>query len=118
VSVLERTDVREIDPDVVGDVDLVVADLSFISLRTVLPSIATLAGDAPIVALVKPQFEVGKGRVGKGGVVRDVALHAEAVAGVVARAGSLGLECEQRFESPLPGAEGNREYFVLLRRTA
>jgi 23S rRNA (cytidine1920-2'-O)/16S rRNA (cytidine1409-2'-O)-methyltransferase len=118
VTVLERTDVREADPEVIGDVALVVADLSFISLRTVLPAIATLAGDAPIVALVKPQFEVGKGRVGKGGVVRDDVLRAEAVAGVVARAETLGLSCDQRFESPVPGAEGNVEFFVLLRRSA
>ncbi len=115
VSVLERTDIRDADPDVIGPVDVVVADLSFISLRTVLPAITKLAGDAPIVALVKPQFEVGKGRVGKRGVVRDASLHGEAVAGVVAKASSLGLRCEQTFDSPVPGAEGNREFFVLLR---
>jgi 23S rRNA (cytidine1920-2'-O)/16S rRNA (cytidine1409-2'-O)-methyltransferase len=118
VTVLERTDVREADPDVIGDVDLVVADLAFISLRTVLEAMTALAGDAPIVALVKPQFEVGKGRVGKGGVVRDVVLHAEAVAGVIAKAESLGLSCDQRFGSPVAGAEGNVEYFVLLRKNA
>lgn len=116
VTTLERTDVRDVDPAVIGPVDLVVADLSFISLRTVLAAIATLAVDAPIVALVKPQFEVGKGRVGKGGVVREPELHDEAVEGVLAKAASLGLRCEQRFESPVRGAEGNREFFVLLRR--
>jgi 23S rRNA (cytidine1920-2'-O)/16S rRNA (cytidine1409-2'-O)-methyltransferase len=115
VTVLERTDVRDVDPAEIGAVDLVVADLSFISLRTVLPSIAALAGGAPIVALVKPQFEVGKGRVGKGGVVRDPALHAEAVAGVVEKAESIGVRCGASFESPVPGTEGNREFFVLLR---
>ena len=114
VTVLERTDVRDADPDAIGPVDLVVADLSFISLRTVLPAVTALAGDAPIVALVKPQFEVGKGRVGKGGVVRDASLRAEAVAGVVGTAESLGRRCEQTFESPVPGAEGTLEYFVLL----
>lgn len=118
VTVLERTDVREADPERIGSVDLVVADLSFISLRTVLPAIASLADGAPIVALVKPQFEVGKGRVGKGGVVRDPALHAEAVDGVVAAASSLGLRCDASVESTVPGTEGNREFFVLLRRSA
>jgi 23S rRNA (cytidine1920-2'-O)/16S rRNA (cytidine1409-2'-O)-methyltransferase len=117
VTVLERTDVRDADPATVGVVDLVVADLSFISLRTVLPSVAALAGDAPVVALVKPQFEVGKGRVGKGGVVRDAALHDEAVAGVIDTATSIGLMHETTFPSPLPGAEGNREFFLLLRRS-
>jgi 23S rRNA (cytidine1920-2'-O)/16S rRNA (cytidine1409-2'-O)-methyltransferase len=116
VSVLEKTDIRDVDPSAIGPVDLVVADVSFISLRTVLSAIAELAGDAPIVALVKPQFEVGKGRVGKGGVVRDPQLHEEAVAGVIEKAESLGLRCEARFDSPLPGAEGNREFFVRLRR--
>jgi 23S rRNA (cytidine1920-2'-O)/16S rRNA (cytidine1409-2'-O)-methyltransferase len=118
VTVLERTDVRDVDPAAIGAVQLVVADLSFISLRTVLPSVAELAGDAPIVALVKPQFEVGKGRVGKGGVVREPELHAEAVAGVVEKAASIGLRCDGTFDSPLPGAEGNREFFVLLRRAS
>ena len=116
VTVLERTDIRDVDAAAIGPVDLVVADLSFISLRTVLPSILELAGDAPVVALVKPQFEVGKGRVGKGGVVRDPQLHAEAVDGVVAKATSLGWRSDASFESPVPGMEGNREFFVLLRR--
>jgi 23S rRNA (cytidine1920-2'-O)/16S rRNA (cytidine1409-2'-O)-methyltransferase len=116
VTVLERTDVRDADPSVVGPVDLVVADVSFISLRTVLPAVARLAGEAPIVALVKPQFEVGKGRVGKGGVVRDPALHDEAVAGVVTKAESIGWGCDGSFTSPVPGAEGNLEFFVHLRR--
>jgi 23S rRNA (cytidine1920-2'-O)/16S rRNA (cytidine1409-2'-O)-methyltransferase len=118
VTVLERTDIRNVDPAGIGPVDLVVADLSFISLRTVLASLVELAGDAPVVVLVKPQFEVGKGRVGKGGVVRDPQLHAEAVDGVVEKAGSLGWRCDASFESPVPGTEGNREFFVLLRRAS
>jgi 23S rRNA (cytidine1920-2'-O)/16S rRNA (cytidine1409-2'-O)-methyltransferase len=116
VTVLERTDVRSVGTDDIGRVDLVVVDVSFISLRTVLPQIAALADDAPIVALVKPQFEVGKGRVGRKGVVRDPVLHDEAVAGVVERAASLGLETKGTFASPLLGAEGNREFFVHLMR--
>ena len=116
VTVLERTDVRAVAPETIGPVDLVVADVSFISLRTVLPRIAELAGASPIVALVKPQFEVGKGRVGKKGVVRDPSLHDEAVAGVIGTASELGLETVGTFASPLPGAEGNREFFVRLER--
>ena len=117
VTVHERTDVRAATTAMIGGVDLVVADVSFISLRTVLPHIAELAGSAPIVALVKPQFEVGRGRVGKKGVVRDPALHDEAVAGVSNAASELGLETTGTFASPLPGAEGNREFFVRLEPT-
>ena len=116
VTSLESTDVRNADRAAVGNVGLVVADVSFISLRTVLPHIALVAQDAPIVALVKPQFEVGPRRVGKGGIVRDPALHDEAVASVVARAEQLGLRCWGSMPSPVPGAEGNREFFVHLRR--
>jgi 23S rRNA (cytidine1920-2'-O)/16S rRNA (cytidine1409-2'-O)-methyltransferase len=118
VTVIEQTDVRDVDPSAVGDVGLVVADVSFISLRTVLPHIAALAGGAPIVALVKPQFEVGRGRVGKGGIVRDPALHEEAVADVIVRARELGLECRATVPSPILGAEGNREFFVHLEEDA
>ena len=114
VTVMERTDIRDASADDIGAVDLVVADLSFISLRTVLPSIARLAGAAPIVALVKPQFEVGKGRVGKGGVVRDALLHEEAVTGVIDAASELGLSCVARMPSPITGTQGNQEFFVLL----
>ena len=113
VTSLESTDVR--DAPAIGDVDLVVADVSFISLRTVLPYIKALATGAPIVALVKPQFEVGRNRVGKGGVVRDPQLHADAVRDVVERAAAIGLECIRAVPSPILGAEGNREFFVMLR---
>jgi len=116
VTVREQTDVREAKAEEIGAVDLACADLSFISLRTVLPFIAELAGPAPILALVKPQFEVGRERVGKGGVVRDPALHQEAVT-VVAKAGEqLGLRCSAAFPSALEGAEGNREFFLLMER--
>jgi 23S rRNA (cytidine1920-2'-O)/16S rRNA (cytidine1409-2'-O)-methyltransferase len=114
VEVRERTDVRAVDPGEVGAVDLVVVDVSFISLRTVLPSVVALARGAPIVALVKPQFEVGKDRVGKGGIVRDPALHDEAVDGVIAAAAELGRACRGSVASPIEGAHGNREFFVLL----
>ncbi len=116
VRVLEQTDVRDVAADAVGAVDLVVVDVSFISLRTVLPAIGELADDALIVALVKPQFEVGKSRVGKGGIVRDPELHTEAVDGVVAAAAALGFRCAARSPSPITGAQGNREFFVLLEK--
>jgi len=116
VTVREQTDVREVKAEEIGAVDLVSADLSFISLRTVLPFIAELAGAAPILALVKPQFEVGRERVGKGGVVRDAALHQEAVTVVAKAAERLGLRCSAAVPSALPGAEGNREFFLLMER--
>jgi 23S rRNA (cytidine1920-2'-O)/16S rRNA (cytidine1409-2'-O)-methyltransferase len=113
VTVFEQTDVRDVED--LGAFDLVVVDVSFISLRTVLKRVAELAHSAPVVALVKPQFEVGRKRVPAGGVVRDEALHEEAVAGVVTAAESLGLRSEAVIPSPILGAEGNREFFVLLR---
>jgi 23S rRNA (cytidine1920-2'-O)/16S rRNA (cytidine1409-2'-O)-methyltransferase len=118
VVAIEETDVRDVDPSCVGAVDLVVADVSFISLRTVLPAIVTLAGSSPIVALVKPQFEVGRGRVGKGGIVRDPSLHIEALTAVLVKAKELGRCCRAAVPSPILGAEGNREFFVELRRSA
>jgi 23S rRNA (cytidine1920-2'-O)/16S rRNA (cytidine1409-2'-O)-methyltransferase len=96
---------------------VVTADLSFISLTLVLPALAACARpDADFVLLVKPQFEVGKGRVGAGGVVRDPALRSGAVTGVAAAAARLGLGVAGLAESPLPGPAGNVEYFLWLRR--
>ncbi len=116
VTVREQTDVREVMAEEIGAIDLVCADLSFISLRTVLPFIAELAGTAPILTLVKPQFEVGRERVGKGGVVRDAALHQEAVTNVAKAGEGLGLRCSAAVPSALPGAEGNLEFFLLMER--
>lgn len=116
VDVRERTDLRDLDPEDIGPVDLVVCDVSFISLRTVMGNLAALAGDAPVVALVKPQFEVGRRRVGSGGVVRDPALHAEAVDAVAAVAADHRLARLGCVGSPIEGAEGNREYFLYLAR--
>jgi 23S rRNA (cytidine1920-2'-O)/16S rRNA (cytidine1409-2'-O)-methyltransferase len=98
---------------------LVVADLSFISLTLVLPAlVASAAPDADFVLLVKPQFEVGKGRVGAGGVVRDSADRADAVRTVAHAAGQLGLGVLGITASPLPGPAGNVEYFLWLRQGA
>ncbi|WP_199444222.1 TlyA family RNA methyltransferase [Umezawaea beigongshangensis] len=118
VVVKDRTNVRALTPqDVGGPVDLVVADLSFISLRIVLPALAScLADGGDLVPMVKPQFEVGKERLGSGGVVRDPALRAEAVLEVVAAAAELGLRLHGVTASPLPGPSGNVEFFVWLRR--
>jgi 23S rRNA (cytidine1920-2'-O)/16S rRNA (cytidine1409-2'-O)-methyltransferase len=118
VIVCERTNARALTPDMLPETpDVVTVDVSFISLRTVLPVIATvLEPGATVVALVKPQFEVGRGRVGKGGVVRDPAARQEAVAAVQAVAEALGLTVRGEAESVLPGPKGNREVFLWLER--
>jgi 23S rRNA (cytidine1920-2'-O)/16S rRNA (cytidine1409-2'-O)-methyltransferase len=120
VTVLERVNVRELRPEQVAPPPaLVVADLSFISLATPLPALVSCAAqDADFVLLVKPQFEVGKGRVGPGGVVRDPELRAEAVSGVARAAAAYGLGVAGVTASPLPGPAGNVEYFLWLRRGA
>jgi 23S rRNA (cytidine1920-2'-O)/16S rRNA (cytidine1409-2'-O)-methyltransferase len=117
VTVMERTNVRELTHEAIGGaVDLVVADLSFISLSTVLPALTACASaDADIVPMVKPQFEVGKDRVGPGGVVSDPALRAEAVLTVARRAAELAWHTVDVTASPLPGPSGNVEYFLHLR---
>jgi 23S rRNA (cytidine1920-2'-O)/16S rRNA (cytidine1409-2'-O)-methyltransferase len=115
---LDRTNVRTLTPEQTrGPVDLVVADLSFISLRLVLPALLECAApEADLVLMVKPQFEVGRGRLGSGGVVRDPALRAEAVLAVLADAAGHGLRAHGVVASPLPGPAGNVEYFTWLRR--
>ena len=114
---LERTNVRTLEPGAFAEpLDLATIDASFISLRLVLPVVARLLGAGRrIVALVKPQFEVGKGRVGKGGVVRDPALHAEVLAGLQQFALESGLGVDAVLTSPLLGPAGNREFFLALR---
>ncbi|CAA0121089.1 16S/23S rRNA (cytidine-2'-O)-methyltransferase TlyA [Mycolicibacterium vanbaalenii] len=117
VTVMERTNVRDLTADGIGGpVDLVVADLSFISLATVLPALTACASpSADIVPMVKPQFEVGKSRVGAGGVVSDPALRADAVRSVARRAAELHWHTVAVAASPLPGPAGNVEYFLHLR---
>jgi 23S rRNA (cytidine1920-2'-O)/16S rRNA (cytidine1409-2'-O)-methyltransferase len=116
VVVVERTNVRDLTTEVIGGaVDLVVGDLSFISLRLVLPALAGVAKpDADLVLMVKPQFEVGRERVGAGGVVRDNETRADAVRSVAASAGELGYGVRAVVASPLPGPAGNVEYFLWL----
>ncbi len=120
VTVLERVNVRTLRPEQAAPAPgLVVADLSFISLALVLPALVACArGDADFVLLVKPQFEVGKGKVGAGGVVRDAGLRAEAVEGVSRAAAAHGLGVRGITASFLPGPAGNVEYFLWLRSGA
>jgi 23S rRNA (cytidine1920-2'-O)/16S rRNA (cytidine1409-2'-O)-methyltransferase len=117
VVVHDRTNIRELTPDLVGGpVDLVVGDLSFISLELVLdPLLAVTAPDGELALMVKPQFEVGKDRVGKGGVVRDLDLRAEAVTTIAEAAARRGWGAVAVTTSPLPGPSGNVEFFLLLR---
>jgi len=120
VTVLDRVNVRSLRPEQVAPPpELVTADLSFISLTQVLPAlVACAAPDADFMLLVKPQFEVGRGNVGSGGVVRDPDLRAGAVTAVAQAAAGLGLGAAGVTASPLPGPSGNVEYFLWLRRGA
>lgn len=117
VEVHDRTNIRDISGDTIGgSVDVVVGDLSFISLILVLDAlIGVVAADGDLVLMVKPQFEVGKDRVGKGGVVRDLALRAESVTRVAQAAAERGWGARGVVTSPLPGPSGNVEYFVWFR---
>lgn len=118
VLVRDRVNVRELTLEVTeGPVDVVVGDLSFISLQLVLDALlGVTAPDGDLALMVKPQFEVGRERVGKGGVVRDPALRAEAVAGVADAAATRGWGAHLLAASPLPGPSGNVEFFLWLRR--
>jgi 23S rRNA (cytidine1920-2'-O)/16S rRNA (cytidine1409-2'-O)-methyltransferase len=120
VRVHERTNVRTLTPEAIdGQVDLVVADLSFISLRLVLPALTACARqDADILPMVKPQFEVGRERLGAGGVVRDPEHRVQAVLEVGRAAASLGWGTAGVVASPLPGPAGNVEFFLWLRHDA
>ncbi len=121
VTVMDRTNVRGLTPHDLGGapVDLVVGDLSFISLTLVLPALTSVTtDDGDLVLMVKPQFEVGKERLGKGGVVRDLELRASAVRDVAAAARQLGWGIRGVTASPLPGPSGNVEYFLWMRRDA
>ncbi len=117
VTVVEGFNLRDLTPsDLERAPDVVVGDLSFISLTLVLgPLAAVLSPQGHALLLVKPQFEVGRERLGSGGVVRDPALHAEAVLAVVRAAAGHGLRACAVVPSPLPGPSGNREYFCWLR---
>ena len=116
VRVLDRTNIRHLTPELCGGpCDLMVGDLSFISLRLTLPAIANcLREGADLLPMVKPQFEVGKDRLGSGGVVRSPELRAEVTRQTAEFAAELGLSCRAVVASPLPGPSGNVEYFLWL----
>ncbi|MBN2644126.1 MAG: TlyA family RNA methyltransferase [Desulfuromonadaceae bacterium] len=113
---LERTNIRELDAALLNPLpDLAVIDASFISLEKVLPAtLLRLAFPADVIALIKPQFEVGRGKVGKGGVVRDSSLHEAVIAKIQKLAESLNCRVEGLCESPILGPKGNREFLIHL----
>lgn len=118
VHVHDRTNVRTLRPaDIGGPVSLTVADLSFIPLGLVLPALTACTRD-DLLPMVKPQFEVGKQRLGRGGVVRDPQHRADAVRAVAASAAALGWGTAGVARSPLPGPSGNVEFFLWLRQDA
>ncbi len=118
VKVVERTNIRHADPIALGaPFELVVVDVSFISLRTVLPHLVDLMGPkADLVALVKPQFEAGKGRVGKKGVVRDPEIHVEVLEAAATAVVDAGLVVRGLTFSPITGPEGNIEFWLWAAR--
>ena len=115
---MERTNIRSVTPDQLDDVPaLAVIDASFIALAKVLPAtVGLLQPGGRIIALIKPQFEVGKGEVGKGGIVRDPAAHEKVIEDVSQTASDLGLTVAGLCESPITGADGNREFLILLQK--
>jgi 23S rRNA (cytidine1920-2'-O)/16S rRNA (cytidine1409-2'-O)-methyltransferase len=121
VDVVERVNARSLTgadlPPNRTSFDIVTIDVSFISLRYILPVVPSLMRPhADVVALVKPQFEAGRGEVGKGGIIRDPAVHARVVDEITAAADALGLTRAGLTESPIAGMEGNREFLLHLRR--
>lgn len=115
---LERCNIRLLDAAALPQTpSLAVIDVSFISLTLVIPKVVGLiAPDGMLIALVKPQFEVGKGKVGKGGVVRDPALHASVIAHLQAHAEQWQVEVKGVVESPLLGPKGNKEFLLYLQK--
>jgi 23S rRNA (cytidine1920-2'-O)/16S rRNA (cytidine1409-2'-O)-methyltransferase len=120
VVVMERVNIRQVAPeDLPYRPALAVIDVSFISLKLVLPVVMALAAEkCDIVALIKPQFEVGKGKVGKGGVVRDAAQRRQVVDEITVFAAELGMAVRGVIESPVTGAAGNREYLAWITKSA
>lgn len=118
VVCLERTNIRFLEPELLSEIpDLAVIDASFISLEKVLPNTLRLIKEGgEIVALIKPQFEVGRGQVGKGGVVRDERKHREVIDSICALVETLVLEVKGVLESPLLGPKGNREFLIHLKK--
>jgi 23S rRNA (cytidine1920-2'-O)/16S rRNA (cytidine1409-2'-O)-methyltransferase len=118
IDLREATDIRRLDRASLKALPtLAVIDVSFISLRLILPAVAALLADeARIVALIKPQFEVGKARIGKGGIVRDDAARDEAIAAILSALRELGFNVLGLIDSPITGGDGNREHLVAAAR--
>ena len=118
VVTIERTNIRGIEPALLPDpIDIAVADVSFISLEKVIPAVLKfLKLDAEMIALIKPQFEVGKGQVGKGGIVRDEVARTEAVTRIVAFVREQGFDVKGVIPSPITGQDGNVEYLIYAMR--
>lgn len=118
VFVIERTNIRHLPFETVGEpVDLVTIDVSFISLRIVVPAVLRfMKTNAAVLALIKPQFEVGKGQVGKGGVVRDLRLHQQVLDDLTAFFDRMPFSVSGVIDSPISGPKGNKEFFIFLQR--
>jgi len=119
--VMERTNVRYLEPDALPEpVALATVDVSFISLAKVVPALLPHLArpGGRLLTLIKPQFEAGRGKVGKGGIVRDPEVRREAIEATVAALVDLGLDVVATVDSEVPGAGGNREAFALFRRSA
>jgi len=116
VVVIERTNIRYLPAGRIPErIDLVAIDVSFISLKIVVPAVLKfLKPQGRLLPLIKPQFEVGKGQVGKGGVVRDPELRARVLSELDRFFRGLGLTCSQAVPSPIEGPKGNQEFFILL----
>ena len=114
----EKTNIRHLEPDRLAALpDMAVIDASFISLAKVLPNtIRLIKDDGAIIALIKPQFEVGRGEVGKGGVVRDEKKHREVIGSIRTLAATLGLKVRGETESPVLGPKGNREFLIWMEK--
>ena len=118
VVVFERTNIRYFSPDKLGElVDVITMDVSFISTTLIFPVLThLLKEDGEVISLIKPQFEAGKDKVGKKGVVKDPAVHQEVLLRCIAAAGRAGLNCVGLSYSPIKGPQGNIEYFIHLKK--
>lgn len=119
VEVRENTNARYLSPDVFLDrFDIAVMDVSFISVTKIIPAVIDLlVAGGVLIVLIKPQFEVGKGEVGKGGIVRDAAKHERVIAEVLSFASTLGLQHIGTIGSPITGAEGNKEFLAAWKKS-
>jgi len=119
VHVIERTNIRHMPIEIISrPVDLITIDVSFISLKIVVPEVIQFIGaDGVILALIKPQFEVGKGKVGKGGVVKNPVLHRKVIEDLSTFFTEEGFMCKSIIPSPLIGPKGNKEFFIYLKRS-